>query len=171
MNNVYLISEKTLKENSIINDNVDPNYLDPAMDLAQNVGLQQVIGTNLLDKLTSLVENGKIKEDENKAYKYLLDKYITNYLMYKVCSELTIILGYKYRNAGVIQTNNDHTSNTAMSDAQYMKNYYDDKASFFAISMINYIKANSEKYPEYGETKAGGFKNNDMAFDTGIFLG
>ena len=60
MNEILLISEKTLKANGVINNNVDNMYIFPAIRYAQDAGLQPIIGTKLYNKLMDLVENGSI---------------------------------------------------------------------------------------------------------------
>ena len=56
----FLISEKTLKENSVINNNVDGMYILPAIEFAQDAGLQPLLGTVLYEKLMDLVADGSI---------------------------------------------------------------------------------------------------------------
>ena len=53
MARVLLISEKTLKQNSVINNNVDGMYILPAIEYAQDAGLQPFLGTKLYNKLIS----------------------------------------------------------------------------------------------------------------------
>ena len=48
---VLLISENTLKQDSLINNNVDSVYLLPAIQVAQDQGLQQIIGSKLYEKI------------------------------------------------------------------------------------------------------------------------
>mgnify|MGYP003291363142 CR=1 FL=1 len=101
-NRVFLISESTLKSETIINDNTGSEYIAPAIETSQDIYLQQLIGTELLDKLYDLITDKSITDAKNANYKTLLDDYITNYLKYKVLAEVTIPLAYKYRNVGVL---------------------------------------------------------------------
>ena len=100
MNKVLLISEETLKTYSLVNDNIDGKYLLPAIQSAQDIDLETLIGKALLDKLCSLVENGGISENTN--YRVLLDDYITPYMVWQVMSNLQIGINYKLSNSGVI---------------------------------------------------------------------
>ena len=63
MARVLLISEKTLKSNGVINNNVDGMYILPAIDYAQDAGLQPIIGTKLYNKLMDLVADGSIQQE------------------------------------------------------------------------------------------------------------
>ena len=73
MARVFLISEAALKKNSVINNNVDGMYILPAIEYAQDAGLQPLLGTKLYNKLMDLVDNGAITGVTD--YKYLLDEY------------------------------------------------------------------------------------------------
>lgn len=149
MSKVYLISEDILKQETIINDNTGSEYIRPAIETSQDIYLQQLIGSVLLDRLYSDIENDTL--DEN--YKILIDDYITNYLKYKVLSEIVIPLSYKYRNAGVIQTGNNNIVSTTLRDAQLVQNHYELRATFYADRLTSYLQANSSLYPEYRSTR------------------
>ena len=117
MNDVLLISEQTLKNDSLIGDNVESVLILPAIIIAQEQGLQPVIGTKLLRKLQDLIDTNSILSP-SVAYKELLDHYITIYLEYKVMSEIHII--YKMRTNGIIKNSDDKTID--MKDVMYLKN-------------------------------------------------
>lgn len=153
MKRIFLISEETLKTETIINDNMGSEYLGPAIETSQDIYLHQLIGSELLDKLYSLVETGEITNEENSKYKHLLDEYITNYLKFKVLSEISIPLAYKYRNTGIITVGGTNITNTTMRDAGLIQNHYDLRANFYAERLKTYLCANSGDFPEYGSTR------------------
>jgi len=155
MSKALLISDETLKSETIINDNTGSEFLAPAIETSQDIYLQQLIGTELLDKLYDLVITNDIVKDEFTAYKTLLDDYITNYLKFKVLSEVTIPLAYKYRNVGVVQTTHDNVQSTTLKDAQLVANHYELRATFYAERMSKYLCANAGLYPEYKSTRNG----------------
>lgn len=155
MSKVLLISDETLKSETIINDNTGSEFLAPAIETSQDIYLQQLIGTELLDKLYDLVITNDIVKGEFVAYKTLLDDYVTNYLKFKVLSEVTIPLAYKYRNVGVVQTTHDNIQSTTLKDAQLVANHYELRATFYAERMSKYLCANAGLYPEYKSTRNG----------------
>lgn len=155
MSKALLISDETLKSETIINDNTGSEFLAPAIETSQDIYLQQLIGTELLDRLYDLVITNDIVKDEFAAYKTLLDDYITNYLKFKVLSEVTIPLAYKYRNVGVVQTTHDNVQSTTLRDAQLVANHYELRATFYAERMSKYLCANAGLYPEYKSTRNG----------------
>ena len=168
MSKVLLISEETLKSETILNDNIGSEYLRPAIETSQDIYLHQLIGSHLLDTLCQMVVEGNIPA----KYKELLDDYITPFLKFKVCSEITLELAYKYRNAGIVQTQTDYVSNTIMKDAQTMMNFYDQRANFFAIRLTDYLCANNNSFPEYRNRRDGADLIADRdAYNTNIYLG
>ena len=76
---VMLISPDTIKAMGEIDQNVDDGVIGASIRAAQNIYVQTVIGTNLLNRLQELVYNaitGKrenINDPKNAHYKALLD--------------------------------------------------------------------------------------------------
>lgn len=164
---VYLISEDTLKTETILNDNVGAEYFGSAIEVSQEIYLQQLIGTSLLNDLCDKVRDDRLNEND----KVLLDEYITPFLKFKVLSEVTLPIAFKYRNAGVVQTNNEYVYNTGMKDAQQLASFYDQKANFFAIRLTDWLCANSAKFPAFHNTTTGEISPNKDAYNTNIYLG
>ena len=170
MARVFLVSEATMKKNSVVNNNVDGMYLLPAIEFAQDAGLQPIIGTKLYNKLMDLVENGSITGSTD--YKYLLDEYITPYLVNKVTADIQIPLSFKLRNQGVVQQTDANTYVPSMKDIQYVIQNYENKANFYSNRMSDYLRANRSKYPEYCSVDScADMPSNKDAYKTGIFLG
>lgn len=169
MARVLLISEKTLKENSVINNNVDGMYVLPAVEYAQDSGLQHLLGTKLYNRLMDLVESGITEEND---YKYLLDEYITPYLINKVTADIQIPLSFKLRNQGVVQQTGENTYVPSLKDMQYVAQSYENKANFYGNRLSDFLLANRSKYPEYCKIDSCADMPSDKnAYKTGIFLG
>jgi hypothetical protein len=166
MTGVYLISEDILKSETILNDNVSSEYFNSAIETAQEIYLQQLIGTSLLDDLCMKVKEGRLNDDD----KILLDEYIIPFLKFKVLCEVTLPIAFKYRNAGLVQTNNEHMYNSGLKDAQSLMSFYDSRANFFAIRLTEWLCDNSVKFPAY-HSISGGLNPNKNAFNTQIYLG
>lgn len=170
MANVLLISEATLKKNSVVNNNVDGMYILPAIEYAQDAGLQPLIGTKLYNKLMDLVEDGSITGSTD--YKLLLDEYVTPYLLNKVTADIQIPLAYKLRNQGVVQQVGTNTITPSLHDTQYLVQHYENQANFYGNRMSDYLKANRSKYPEYCSIDSCADMPSDSgAYKTGIYLG
>ena len=147
---VLLISEEYLKQRSLVNDNVDACYISPSIIDAQEIYLQQIIGTKFLRKLYQLVESGDIETAPASAYKELLEQYIQPYLVYKVQSQLLLAVFAKIRNQGVVNYVDTNTTQMTQADINFLKSDFDSKASFEADRMTRYIIAHATDYPEWG---------------------
>lgn len=145
MNKVLLISEETLKTYSLVNDNIDGKYLLPAIQTAQDIDLETLIGKALLDKLCSLVEDGSIVN--NTKYRTLLDDYITPYLVWQVMSNLQLGINYKLSNSGVITNDDERKSRLDYRNNQLLQEQYKHYADSYAIKLKDYLC--SGDYPEY----------------------
>lgn len=171
MSRVLLINESVLKQETILNDNVGAEFIRPAIEASQDMYLQQLIGTELIDKLYQLVIDGTIQDEDNEHYKMLIDDYITNYLKYKVLAEITIPLAYKYRSAGVIQSSGDHYQQSTLRDATMVQNHYEMRATFYGERLTKYLNANSGYFPEYMSTRTSADMMSDPdAYQTNILL-
>ena len=80
MATVLFISEETLKQETIISENVDPKLLVPTIKESQNIYLLPILGTSLYNQLVTQVSSNTV----SAANVTLLDTYITHVLV-KYC--------------------------------------------------------------------------------------
>lgn len=135
--NVLLISEDYLKTESFLDDNVSGKYLLTAIKLAQDVELQSIIGTVLLESIQKKVLENQIDGSENKAYKKLLDEYIQPFLLYQVLSEIVIPISYKMSNFGVMQSSDEKDYAVDNKQINLVRTYYRDKANVYKERLQN----------------------------------
>lgn len=143
METVYLISERTLRNNSVINANVESSFINAAIEKAQDINLQEVIGTALYESIKGQVKNNDFKAPE---YKILLDRYIQNYLINQVMSDIIIPLHYKFRNAGLVINADQHYQSANMNEVDKVVNYYEHQAVFYANRIKEYILSNKDVF-------------------------
>lgn len=151
MRRVLLISESTLKKYSVVSDNLDSKYITSVITSTQLIDLDAIIGTALREKLETLVGDDLIEEDIYSNYKELLDRYITDYLLYQVLSNLQIFVNYKTVNSGLVQNNDTNKTATDLKSMQLIADQYRNYANAYATKMSNYLKANATLFPEYAE--------------------
>lgn len=150
MNKVLLISEQTLKTYTLVGDNVDGKYILPAIQTAQDIDLETLIGKSLLTKLCNLVATGEIVESTN--YKILLDDYITPFMCWQVLSTIQLGLNYKFTNSGLISNEDEKKINLDFKNNQLLQQQYKHFADSYAGKLKDYLDCNSTKYPEYHQT-------------------
>ena len=170
--NIYLISEDTVKSNSILDANIYGKYLGTAIVETQDMYLSTIIGTPLMNKLYELVGNGDIMAEENSDYKLLLDDYIQPVLLYGVQTSIIPLIANKIANAGVLVTNDEKNTNVDRDDVVSLTDFFRNKRDFYTEHLQTYLCKNSSKYPEYGEYEYGGEKGKTYSHsDCSIWLG
>ena len=168
MAEVLMISEKTLKSESYLNDNVGSEMILPAIQTAQDIKLQPLLGCNLYNALKNKILAGEVDE----PYLTLLKTYIKPFLIYAVLSDIQIPLAFKTRaNGGAVQANTEYTYNSDRKDTQMIANYYEDKMNFYGFRLTDYLKQNSANFPEYRNNNCGCNSDLKQGFNSGIFLG
>lgn len=151
---ILLISEDYIKSNTNISQNLDGNYLLPTIKLAQEIDLEETIGTSLLEKIQELIANNTIKENVNKPYKTLLDKYLQPFLCYTTIVKILPTVAYKIANAGVLRTEDEKMSNIDSNEVDKVIAYYQNIADMYKYKMQRYLIANYNKYPELMQYKS-----------------
>lgn len=154
MCNILLISEDLIKSITNLNDNVSGNYLLPSIQLAQDIELEETIGTPLLVKLQTLIYNNEIGTETNKHYKHLLDKYIQPFLCYATISHITVPIAYKLTNAGVLRTEDEKMYNVSTNEVDKIKNHYQHLTDTYKYRLQRYLIANYNQFPELLEYKS-----------------
>ena len=153
--------------NSVLNANVDTEYVQPAIDEAQGIYLREILGDRLYNAVVNKIES----ETLDGKYLTLVENYIKPYLTYMVQSLIVIPVNYKIRNAGVVNQYDNGFSTTDMKDTQYVKEYYDSKAQFYGNRLTEYLQKNSADIPEYGYSESNITQPTTSQNVTGIYLG
>ena len=153
MEKVYLISESTIKKNSLINNNLDGMYLQPTIELVQNIDLDTLIGPKLKEKLCTLVGSGEITLPLNSWYKKLLDEYVTDYMIWMVMSQIQLSVSFKMNNSGLTQNQDEKKQGVDMGSVRALEQQYRNYASSYGTRMKDFLDANTVHYPEYRAVK------------------
>lgn len=174
MNTTLLIPSDDLKKYGLITDNVDVSYINPCIIQAQDIDLQQLIGTRLYKRLLEEVEQRETEENYTipEPYSILISEYIEPYLMQMVQSIMCITGFAQIRNNGMSVPTGEHDDKASLSECQYLKNYFEGKAKFYSERIITYLKANSNLYPEFcGCDTCADLKPHDTStYQCGIVL-
>jgi len=168
---IYLISEEMLKAEGLIDDNLWGGYLKPAIQLAQDKGLQTLIGATLYETICDMVNTDTIRNPQNSDYKFLLDEYIIPYLMFQTLAEVSIPISWKFKNQGVVEANTEWVTRPSMKDFQYIIQKYENDAVFYGNRLTDYLTANASSYPEYHQHVCGKLSANNRQYKTGLYLG
>lgn len=162
-----LISEDTLKGESIISDNVDMKILVPTIELVQDIYLQPIIGTKLLDGLKQRIYSDTLSSDD----KLLLEMYIEKVIVYGVLSEGSTPLVYKYMNKSIAKSTSDTTENATLEEVRYLFKKYADRMQWYLTRLDDFLCAYVNSYPEFRESRFPDVVPNGRTYQSAIYLG
>lgn len=149
MERIFLISTQDLKDYSIINNNCDDSLLHNAIQEAQEITAQELLGTKLYKKIISLVKTDEISLPENNKYKELLDEHITKVIIYAALHRAIPYVHYKVVNKGITTQSSEYSTTTSIQEMEFLMDKIKNDLEFFSNRMTKYLLANIRFYPEY----------------------
>ena len=127
--NTMLISPTKVKSYAVVGLNVDDGALGNCIRLA-HIHVGEVLGRELMEKIRTLVYNkiqgsgSSIDDEENIAYKTLLDEYVTPALAYATAVEAAVINELKIRNMGTVKNSDTNVNQVSSSEYHSLASYY-----------------------------------------------
>ena len=165
----YFITASFLKENTPLNENVDDKLIKNAIKEAQDIFIQDIIGSDLYNEIMSQIVAGTT----TALNVTLLDKYIQPCLMHYTVCESALPLTYKFINKSISTRNADDANPISVSELNIIEERYRAKAVYYGTRLRNYLKQNATSYPLF-ENYGTGYdviapNNNDIVL--GIYVG
>lgn len=149
------ITANDLKRYSIVNGNVDNDKFMQFIEIAQDIHIQNYLGTDLYNKFQTIILNSTINNVVNADYKFLLDTYIKSMLVHWAMVEYLPFAAYTVANGGVYK----HTSETSQSvdknEIDFLVEKQRNTAQHYTRRFIDYMCFNSATFPEYNSNSNG----------------
>ena len=166
---VIFISEQALKENSIINENVDMKVLLPVIKLAQEKYMLPILGTGLYNELKTQITAATI----TVLNKTLLDDYIQPALIWWIMAEAPMPLTYKFMNKSVATRSSENANAASLNDLLKLEERFKDNAEWYSQRITNYLLQNIQSYPLYSNPGSGidTIVPKKTMYSTGMYLG
>lgn len=161
------ISEKTLKDNSVLNENVDTKLIVPAITIAQDMHLLPIMGSKLVEGLQLRIDEGSLTEDDV----LLLDDYVEKALVHATMYELVDTTLFKFMNKTLGKTTDERVDSASLQEASYVKNSYRTRMNFYLERLDSFLCHNTDKYPEFNQSTFPDVVPNRQPFKTSIYLG
>lgn len=146
MAKILIISPEYIKDNSVINYNVDDAIISVAINDSQDMYIQQILGTSLYNNLINKIYTGTtLTIYETNLIDNFIIPALTNYTLREVVVHLT----FKVMSKGVTQEFSENSNVITKEDLEYLRKNFSEKAEFYAERAIEYIKNNSNHFTEY----------------------
>lgn len=167
--NILFISEQTLKDRSLLQDNVDPKLIKPTIKMAQDMYIEPILGTGLYRELQEQIADDDLSV-ENKT---LLDNYITDCLCWYVQAEMVMSLGFKFTNKNVLRKTSENSDVPSISELFDLEERTKNKAEWYAQRITNFLCEYNEDYPLYDNPGNGVdiIHPNSTSYTAGMYLG
>jgi hypothetical protein len=152
MTTTFLLSETKLRQFTDINNSTDTELLKNSIREGQDIGLQNITGTILYLKIIDLVDSGDIDTPTYSSYKYLLDTYIQDYLLYESYWYALDAIYLRPRNNGLIKPNGGENSDAIDKDLYNLKRQsVQNKREYYANRLTSYLIENTVTFPELNQ--------------------
>ena len=160
------INKKDLKRYTIIDGNFDEDLYFPSIEIAQELHLQNVLGSNLYNKIKGLIEAGTLSDVGNVDYKYLVDNFLNKATIFYTMVELLPVSSYSLSNNGLGKKTSELKDQNDDNELDNLIQKYNDLAEHYSNLCIKYICNNISKYPEYNTGNENGIYPDGDAFST-----
>lgn len=172
MASVKFISTDYLKTNTAIDGNVDDKILEPFIIKAQNIHIQDALGSNLFDAYKTLITTGDIQLSGKTDYKTMLDDYINPALAEWSFYEALPWINYKITNQAVATKDSDNSTASSIDEVKWLRSSVRDSAEFYKQRLIKYMKESETLFSELqDEINCDDIKPNTNGYFNGLFLG
>lgn len=148
---IYLISPQTVKDYSVLDNNVDDKLINIAITAAQETMLQPLVGTNLYEKFEQIV----IGSETNQDYLNLLANQVRNYLIAATVLKVSVNLLYRYANSGILKDSNANSGAIGIQELNSIRQEKESEVKYYAQVITDYIMNNQAKFPEYFTLRLG----------------
>lgn len=153
MATALLITSNDLRRNSIIDGNVDTDKFIQFVKIAQQMHIQNYLGTKLYDKITDDVVNNNLSGD----YLTLVNEYIKPMLIHFAMVDYLPFSAYQLSNGGIYKHSSENSESATKEEVDYLVDKHRGFAQFYTRRFIDFMSFNNNKYPEYNQNQ-----NDDM---------
>ena len=147
MATVLFINRTDLVRNSIIDGNVDSDKFLPFLKLAQEVHIQNYLGTQMYNSLTVAIPN--IDLPANARWKTLLDDYVVPMMIWFSQVEYIPFASYQLRNGGMMKHRSENSDTVSKEEVDFLVEKARTNAEWYSRRFIDFMAFNQTTYPEY----------------------
>ncbi|QDP66262.1 MAG: hypothetical protein Unbinned805contig1001_33 [Prokaryotic dsDNA virus sp.] len=166
MATALFISREDLTRNTIIDGNVDTNKFIQFIKIAQEIHLQNYLGTNLYDTISDKITNNQL----TGVYLHLVNTYLKSMLIHYAMVDYLPFSAYQIANGGVYKHRSENSEVALPEEVDKMISRHRQFAQFYTRRFLDYMRYNSSDYPEYNNNNADGMWPDYSADFTGWVL-
>lgn len=147
MAEALLINRNDLVKFTALNGNVDSDKFIQYVKIAQDIELQNILGTRLLNKIKTDIENSTLTGD----YLDLVTDYIKPVLIHWAMSRYLPWAAYTIANKGVYKHGAENSESVDKSEVDFLVEKERQTAQDYTQRLQDYICFNQTLFPEYNQ--------------------
>jgi hypothetical protein len=140
----YFITEAYLKNQTPITANVDVKDVTPYIRTQSDLRVQPILGTYFYKYLLAKYNAETLTTDEET-----LVEYIKPIVAWRSAEDAVFGLSYQLKNKGLQVQNGDYSNSVTQSEVAFAQDHYAQKASFYEVRLINYLRTYKDLYPQF----------------------
>jgi len=153
MATVLFIKRSDIVKNSIIDGNVDTDKFIYFIKIAQQMHVQNYLGTKLYDKITNDIASDTLSGD----YLNIVNEYIQPMLIHFAMVDYLPFASYELKNGGLMKHTSENSQNATKEEVDFLVQKHRNFADFYTRRFIDYMSFNTNLFPEYNSNV-----NDDM---------
>lgn len=157
MAEALLITRDDLVRFTSVNGNVDTDKFIQYIKIAQDIHIQNYLGTELLNKIKADIIASTLTGD----YQSLVETYVKPMLIHWAMVEYLPFAAYTIANKGVYKHNSENATNVEKNEIDFLIEKERSIAQHYTERFIDYMSFNMNLFPEYNLNS-----NGDMYPDT-----
>jgi hypothetical protein len=162
MAQALLISRKDIVKFTAMNGNVDTDKFIQFIKIAQDIHIQNYLGTDLLNK----IEADIIASSLTGSYLNLVTDYVKPMLIHWAMVEYLPFAAYTLANKGVFKHSSENATNVDKTEIDFLIEKERNLAQYYTDRFISYMSFNNDSFPEYNSnSNEDVYPDKDASFE------
>lgn len=158
MDTVLLVSEQRMKQWTSLDNNIRIDVLTPSILQAQDIYIQDTLGTPFYNRLKEGVINNDLNADESAFLKDYVGPCLMQYALYLILPHLK----YKFVEKGILNGTSEDTDSTNLDELKYLRETALDTAQFYDERQKEFLKDYPNLFPIYRTWNQKGMSPNKL---------
>jgi len=151
MAQALFVTREDIVKFTAMNGNVDTDKFIQFVKIAQDIHIQNYLGTKLFDKINDAIVAGTLAN----PYLALLKDYIKPMVIHFAMVEYLPFAAYTIANKGVFKHNSENSTNVEKNEVDFLIEKERDIAQHYTNRFIDYMSYNQVSFPEYNTNSNG----------------
>lgn len=149
---VLLITKDDLFKYTQLSGNFDIDKITPFIKVAQDIEVQQLLGTDLYRKILTDVKNNTLAGN----YLTLVSHYVQPMLIHYSMADLLLFHGYEVSNAGIVRNTPEGTQLPDAGEINTLVERTRAMADTYRRRLVDYLSYYPQLFPEYTANQNAG---------------